>query len=315
MRVCVIGDSGLLGQALVQELLQERSSAVMGVSSSEFSGTRYWRPFQARYEHQAIDLLRNRDTFLKHVLKFNPELIVNCAALTDIAECERHKELAEKLNVQLAGWLAQLSAREGIDFIHFSSDQVFDGRRKTHYGEEDPPCPINWYGKTKWLGEREVQKNYGGALIVRTNIVGFKDYGERPVFAEWLCQSLVDLDEITLFDDYITSSIHVRALSHLVLCAYAKKISGVLNLVTRDCASKYELGERFARLARLDFSAVKKGALVTSGLTPPRPSYLALNTARGEKALNVMFPSVEDTTKELLEDFKLRFEGISHAPR
>lgn len=313
MRVCILGDSGLLGQTLVQKWAAEPSESVLGISSSDFQESRFWKPLKGYYEHRTVDLLRDKEGFLAEVKRFKPRLLINCVALTHLAECERNKDLAERLNARLPEALAEAVEEQGIDFIHFSSDQVFDGRKRKPYQEGDPLRPVNWYGRTKQSAEEGIGKRNSKALIVRTNIVGFRDRKGNLPFAEWLCQSLIEGKEITLFEDYVTSPIHVRDLSDLVRRAYDAHLSGILHLAARDSVSKYELGYKFAAVAGLDFSKVRRGRLRDSGLVPVRPGFLALDVSRGEEQLGLTFPSVADTVKNLSVDFKVRFKRVNHA--
>lgn len=313
MRVCILGDTGLLGQAFVNQLAGEEREEILGISSSKFRGSRFWKPLRGRYLHRVIDLLQNKKQFLNEVRKFKPQVLINCAALAGLEECERQPELAKRLNAELPGALAELADREGFDFVHFSSDQVFDGLKGRPYEEEDPPHPLNWYGVTKQLGEAKILRVNPQALIVRTNIVGFRDRDGTPPFAEWLCRSLTERQEITLFEDYVTSPIHVRDLSRLVWKTYKKRLSGILHLAARDAASKYQLGQQLAVLAGLDFSKVRRGRLKDSVLVSTRPPYLALDVSRAEKELGFTFPTVHHTVRNLAEDFKFRLEGADHA--
>ena len=122
------------------------------------------------YSHQAdfTSMVALRQLFDK----INPSVIVNAAALTDVDECEREAEKAYDINVKLAKHLAILSNEVGADFIQISTDQVFDGEKRL-YTELDVPNPINKYGLTKWLGEKEVLCCKEDALVLRTNFFGW----------------------------------------------------------------------------------------------------------------------------------------------
>ena len=95
--------------------------------------------------------------------KIKPSIIVNLAAFTDVDGCEKDKEYATQLNSSLPRLISdyvKLSRRKGIPsyYLHVSTDYVFDGK-VGNYAEESEPNPINWYGKTKLDGEREIMIN------------------------------------------------------------------------------------------------------------------------------------------------------------
>ncbi len=309
MKLCIAGDSGLLGQALVQETLRNNANEVMGVSSSAFSGNRFWPPLKGAYTHQKIDTLRDWPLFEELIREYRPDALINCVALVDLAYCERNPQAAQAMHVELPGRLARLCSLEGIDFIQISSDQVFDGTQTRPYGEEDKPNPVNVYGKTKLEGEAAS----AGRLVVRPNLVGFRDHPDEKTFAEWLCDALYRREAITLFEDYVTSAMHVFDLSRCILELQKKKAKGIYHVATRDAASKYVFGEKMAQALGLDFSQVKKGRMKDQSFYPVRPSYLALDVSRAENFLSHRLPTVDDTIVCLRDQFQLRMKEKQNA--
>ena len=312
MKVCIAGDSGLLGQAFVQVLTEEKDNEVWGVSSSPFGGTPFWRPLRGFCQHKVYHLPEEFPDFSSELKNFAPDILINCTALADIKACEENPAVAEKTNARIPELLARLTREQGIDFIHISTDQVFDGKKTAPYSEEDKPQPIHVYGRTKLEGDRAVLREHPAALVVRTNIVGFRDLAKKSTFAEWLCHSLLEKEKITLCEDFITSPLHVRDLVSLTLAAHGKGLRGILNIAAHDAASKFHFGELLAKNLGLDFSAVKKGTLGKLGLVPPRPPFLALQVGKAEGALGVRFPSVPETIQKIAKDFRLRLKETSH---
>lgn len=304
----IAGDSGLLGQAMVQEIAAEKSNRVLGISSSPFQPTPFCRPIEGAYEHQVADILKERERISELIKAFDPEVVVNCIALIRLEDCEKDPEQAEQLNRKFPEMLAKETHAQGRGLIHISTDQVFDGLKNTPYGEEDPTHPLHEYGKSKLEGERSVLKYHPDALVVRTNIVGFRDRPGRPTFVEWLWKGLREKASLNLFEDYITSPIHVRLFSERVRLAYGHRLKGIFHMGARDAASKYQFGERLAHVCGFDFSNVKRASLHTSGLLPPRPPYLALDESEIECRLGSSQPSIDDTIRELAGDIRLRFE-------
>jgi dTDP-4-dehydrorhamnose reductase len=104
-----------------------------------------------------------------------PQLIVNPAAYTAVDQAETEPELAMRINGEAPGAMAEEAQRLGAALIHYSTDYVFDGSRQGAYNEDDEPCPINAYGRSKLAGERAVQASGAPHLILRTSWV----YGAR----------------------------------------------------------------------------------------------------------------------------------------
>ena len=82
------------------------------------------------------------------VEQMRPDLIINCAALANLDKCESSPDLAQRLNAELPGELAQAARQVGAKLVHFSTDAVFDGQRG-NYSEDDEPTPINIYSRTR----------------------------------------------------------------------------------------------------------------------------------------------------------------------
>jgi dTDP-4-dehydrorhamnose reductase len=104
-----------------------------------------------------------------------PNLIVNSAAYTAVDQAEREPELAMRINGEAPGVMAEEARKLGAAMIHYSTDYVFDGSKASPYTEDDLPCPINVYGRSKLAGERAVQASGAPYLILRTSWV----YGMR----------------------------------------------------------------------------------------------------------------------------------------
>jgi dTDP-4-dehydrorhamnose reductase len=304
MKFFIIGDSGLLGQALVQEILSHPANEVLGVSSSSFSGTRFWVPLKGTYAHQRMDVIEEERLLEKLIHGRCPDVLINCAALVDLAYCEKNPQAAQRMHVDLPRRLSEVCLLEGIDFIQISSDQVFDGTQNRPYREDDKPNPVNVYGKTKLEGEEAS----AGGLIIRTNLVGFRDHPVKKTFAEWLCDALYHGEPITLFEDYVTSAMHVCDLSRCILELQKRKAKGIYHAAARDSASKYVFGEKMAGSLGLNFSQVKKGFMKEQSFYPVRPPYLALDVSRTEIFLNHRLPGVDDTIAGLKEQFQLRMK-------
>jgi dTDP-4-dehydrorhamnose reductase len=96
---------------------------------------------------------------------------VNASAYTDVDRAEKEPELAMKINALAPGIMAEVSRTLGAVLIHFSTDYVFDGRGKTPYTENDVPNPLNVYGRSKLMGEENIQQAGDACLILRTSWV------------------------------------------------------------------------------------------------------------------------------------------------
>lgn len=144
--------------------------------------------------------LASPDSLRRAVRKIEPALIVNAAAYTAVEKAESEPELAMAINGTAPGILAEEAKRLGAAIVHYSTDYVFDGTKPNPYTENDPPNPLNVYGKTKLEGERAIQAVNVPYLILRTSWV----YGTRGKnFLLTILQQAQERDELHVVNDQI----------------------------------------------------------------------------------------------------------------
>jgi len=157
VRVAVTGAGGRLGRALFQALAEAPFTGLSGPIA-------WTRADFDLDEPGAIGALLDRD---------RPEAVVNAAAWTDVDGCARDPELALRRNGEAVAVLAAATASRGIDLVHISTNEVFDGRRTDGQGyrPDDPTDPINPYGASKLAGEVAAATAYGAAAGAQLGIV------------------------------------------------------------------------------------------------------------------------------------------------
>ena len=149
MRVAVTGAGGRLGRAVVAALEDAPFTGPFG----PIAWTRAIWDLDAP---ESIDRVLDRD---------RPEVVVHCAAWTDVDGCAREPDLAMRRNGDATGVLARAAAERGLDLIVVSTNEVFDGRRTDGrgYAADDPTGPINAYGASKLAGEDAARAAYAAA--------------------------------------------------------------------------------------------------------------------------------------------------------
>ena len=109
------------------------------------------------------------DQCIARTEEFRPEAVINAAAFTRVDDCETNREQAFRVNGEGAGNLSRAAAAVGALFVHYSTDYIFNGRKKGAYLEEDEPDPQSVYGKSKLLGETLIRRQCPDHLILRTS--------------------------------------------------------------------------------------------------------------------------------------------------
>lgn len=123
---------------------------------------------------QELDL-EDISALQKIMREMKPQLVLNAAAYTSVERAEEEVKTARTINAVMPGVLAEETRRLGGALVHYSTDYVFNGLKKSPYREIDNPCPLNHYGLTKLEGDQNIQQVGGSSLILRISWV----YGNR----------------------------------------------------------------------------------------------------------------------------------------
>src|SRR5438067_10504510 len=150
MKIAIVGADGRLGAALVREY--QRDYEVMS------------------YDRRQLDLSQ-LDRVRSALAGTKCELLINCAALTNVDYCESHREEAFVVNAEAPRLLAQIANEKSAKLIHFSTDYVFDGKKTAPYTEEDKAIPLGVYGESKLDGESRALDVSSQHLVVRLSWV------------------------------------------------------------------------------------------------------------------------------------------------
>ena len=151
-RILILGSHGMLGQDLVKVFEADES----------------WEVFA--YDRDEIDITSEK-SLKEKIEKVAPSAVVNASGYNAVDKCESDEieyELAKKINGFGPGILAKICKVKNIPLVHYVSDYIFDGE-KGEYKEDDKPNPISNYGRSKLLGEEEIQKNTDKFWLVHTS--------------------------------------------------------------------------------------------------------------------------------------------------
>ena len=129
------------------------------------------------------------------------DVLVNGTGLTNVDRCETAREEARAVNALAPGIMAECASQRGARLIHFSTDYVFDGTKRTAYTEEDLPSPLGWYGATKREGEEQVLARSPQHMVVRVSWV----FGQsKPAFPDSLIERALRDERVEAIADKIS---------------------------------------------------------------------------------------------------------------
>jgi len=203
MRILVIGKNGQLGRS-IQKIVNTGTKIDNNQSPNDFI-------FVGREE-----LNLSSESSISHYFDNNKfDIIINCAAYTQVDRAEQEVELASQINHLAVKRLASIASNQQARLIHISTDYVFDGESNKSYLETDTPNPINVYGKTKLAGEKALQALMPiNAIIIRASWV-YSEYGNN--FVKTMLKLGKERDELSVVNDQIGSPTYAADLADTIL--------------------------------------------------------------------------------------------------
>jgi dTDP-4-dehydrorhamnose reductase len=146
--------------------------------------------------------------------KYLPLYCINCAAYTAVDKAETEKELAFSINAEAAGVLAAVCKENNCQFIHISTDYVFEGTSNVPYREEAPVNPQSVYGASKLEGEKQALHHNPGTIIIRTSWV-YSEFGKN--FVKTMLRLMSEKEEISVVNDQYGSPTYAADLAETIL--------------------------------------------------------------------------------------------------
>ena len=199
-KVLVTGCNGQLGRAIQKEYAGDAAFILTDVAEGEGI--------------TSLDIT-DIDAVMSLVLAQKPDVIINCAALTNVDGCEKMWDLAYKINAIGPRNLAIAATAVGTKLVHVSTDYVFAGTERTPRTEFDTPDPISAYGKTKLEGEQFVRQFAEKFFILRTAWL----YGDGKNFVKTMVRVAKTHDEVSVVCDQFgspTSAVELAKMIHFL---------------------------------------------------------------------------------------------------
>lgn len=282
MRILILGSGGNLGQQLISIFNPDNEVIA--------------------WDKEQVDIT-DEELITRKIIEVKPSVIINAAAYNAVDKCEDSKEefeIAKKINSYAPGYIAASASQVGAIFVHFSSDYVFDGSKKEGYIETDQPRPINKYGESKLLGEREVIKQSGKGLkwyIIRVSkLFGPKGQSElaKNNFFDIMLTLAKEKEELKVVDDEMSCFTYTVDLAQATKLIIDERLaSGIYHVTNMAPCTWFEATEELL-----------KQADINTKLTPVTPSEFPRPAKRPKYSvlLNKKIPQLR-SYKEALRDY------------
>lgn len=228
MKILITGACGQLGRTLMDIKDEDKHEYIFTDAFPMMEGV------------LALDI-SDAEAVDKVVSDNDVQVIVNCAAYTDVAKAETEEEVAFKVNAEAPGTLAKAAARTGAVLIHISTDYVFDGKSAVAYGEDAEPAPLSAYGRSKFAGELAVLASGCRHIIIRSAWL-FSRYGKN--FVKTILDKTSSQSSVKVVEDQIGTPTFAGDLAEFIMYIIDNDMLdkiGIYNYTNEGVCSWYDL--------------------------------------------------------------------------
>lgn len=241
MKIIITGSHGQLGNEL-STILKNGYSEIGNIDNQ------YKNCEIVAVDVDKLDITQSLDVF-NFINKEKPDIVINCAAMTNVDGCETNLDIAMKVNAMGPANLAKACKKVGAKLVHVSTDYVFPGNGKIPYREWDVCSPNSIYGKSKFLGEQYVKEQTDKYFIVRTAwLYGY--VGKN--FVKTMLELGKTKTQIKVVNDQIGNPTNANDLAHHILKIALTDNYGVYHCTGNEEVSWFEFASLIMKYAKLD---------------------------------------------------------------
>ena len=273
MRTLITGAGGLLGPYIARSMAEVGD--VVGLNRA------------------ACDL-RDKEATQRIVDSTAPDLVVHCAAFTDVDGCELDPTRAELDNV--LALVNIVAACRAAALIHISTDQVYPDTAGPH--RENDVGPVNEYGRSKYRAEIAI-RDRPRSLILRTNFFGQSMTEGRSSLSDAIQNRLVSGEKFFGFENVRFTPLHASTVAGLIPPLFQKGLTGTFNLGCSDGSSKAEFARMIARHLNLDASLIVSSNSNSISERTHRAHDLRMDSRAIEHAAGIQLPSLQEEISKL----------------
>ena len=291
MKILILGAQGQLGNSLYN-LFKEKGDVVA----------------KSRQELDITD----KALIINEINRYQPHYIFNAAAYTNVEAAEKETDIALRVNATALEYIAEGARDNDAILFHFSTDYVFDGTNSDAYDESDKTAPINFYGKSKLIGEDNIQNNMDKYFIIRTSWV-FSEKGNN--FPKKLLQLAQKNESINVVTDQYSAPTYAPDIANAVFriiehIQHGKKFDyGIYHYSGLPYTNWNAFAKRIIELAKkskIVSSSVKINDILSNDLTlfAKRPFNSRLNCSKIKTVFGVEQKNWNETLENII--FNLR---------
>jgi dTDP-4-dehydrorhamnose reductase len=230
------------------------------------------------------------------VAQVKPDVLINCAAFTQVDRCEAEADLAQLINGTAVGWLAEACEAQDALLIQISTDYVFDGTGTRPYREDDPTNPVSVYGRTKLEGERQAAR-CSRHLIARTSWL-YDAWGKN--FLNTMLGVAAQGRALRVVDDQVGAPTSCRALARQLAVAVEEDWLGLVHMTCQGKTTWHGFAQTIFEAKGM---AVELSSCSTADYPTParRPAYSVLDGSRRSSLGTDLMPLWHEALLEVVQ--------------
>jgi dTDP-4-dehydrorhamnose reductase len=282
MKILITGANGLVGQKILEQLLDRQDFEVWATGLGAARLPSLW---DSKYTWISMDMrdATQVQTVMDHVI---PDFVFHTAAMTLPDQCELNQQACWEVNVEAVKHLLEACRKTDCHLIHLSTDFIFDGEDGP-YTEDAIPNPVNFYGKSKAAAEDLIKVSGVRHSIIRTVLVfGLGHDLSRSNIILWVKSSLEKNKRIRVVNDQWRTPTLVEDLAKGCIAVMDKRAEGIYNLAGKDLLTPYMMALQVAEYFELDRSLIEEVSAATFVEPARRPLRTGLIIARAQSLLN-----------------------------
>ena len=280
IKYLITGASGQLAKEFIHQL-KKKKSRILALTRQDCD---------ISDRGQVFDVIR----------KYQPDIILNCAAYNNVDKAEKEYERALAVNAKGVKTLCHAGKISKALIVHFSTDAVFDGTKNGLYTERDKANPVNKYARSKWMGEKYLKGSCRKYLLIRTSWV----FGEgKQNFLYKLKTWSKGKKVIKVSSDQVSIPSYTEDIAKYTLLAIKKGLRGLYHLCNSGYASRSDLA-RYYYEKRGDDKLIIPVASDYFAQYVKRPQFSPMSNERISKALKVSIPDWKDAVDRYIKRFK-----------
>ena len=238
----------------------------------------------------------------KNISKISPNIIINCAAYTNVDKAESEFELANLVNFKAVDIISDWSSCHKCKLIHISTDYVFDGNSEIPLKEDANTSPINIYGTTKLNGENACLKNDPNSIIIRTSWV-YSSFGKN--FVKTMSSLMSKKNSLNIINDQIGSPTYAKDLADTIIkiINFQDWIPGLYHYSNEGEVSWFVFAKSIKKF--FGYNTKLNGISTDEYPTPAkRPRYSLLDKSKIKTTFNIKVPNYEISLEKCIKILK-----------